>query len=203
MKIVLTRPAGRGEDFRRRLEAQGHEVAYLPLTEIRDAGPFPDPVPYDGVLFTSVAAVERIPEAAQWPRVGAVGPATAQALHERGVDVAVVGSGGGAELAETWGECRGQRLLLPQASDAHPALEEALRGAGAGVDAVAVYETRLLGNVDLEPFRDADVICFFAPSAVRAFSALEPASNASYWALGATTEAVVREAGLPLTDLVL
>ena len=71
------------------------------------------------------------------------------------------------------------------------------------MDPVAVYETRPLRNVDLDPFRDADVICFFAPSTVRAFSALDPASNASYWALGATTEAVVREAGLLLTDLVL
>ena len=203
MKIVLTRPAGRGGDFRRRLEAQGHEVVHLPLTEIHDAGPFPDPTLYDGVLFTSVAAVERIPAAGQWPRVGAVGPTTAQALHERGVDVAVVGNGGGADLAEAWGECGGQRLLLPQASDAHPALEEALRSAGAEVEPVAVYETRPLENVDEEPFRDADVICFFAPSAVRAFRALDPASNASYWALGATTEAVVREAGLPLTDVEL
>ncbi len=203
MKIVLTRPAGRGEDFRRRLEAQGHEVVYLPLTEIRDAGPFPDPAPYDGVLFTSVSAVERIPEATQWPRVGAVGPTTAQALRERGVDAAVVGVGGGGELAEAWGECRGQRLLLPQAAEAHPALEQALRSAGAEVDAVAVYETRPLEQVDVEPFRRADVICFFAPSAVRAFRALAPETHARYWALGATTEAVVRDAGLPLTDHVL
>ncbi|MGQ0612519.1 MAG: uroporphyrinogen-III synthase, partial [Planctomycetaceae bacterium] len=90
MRVVLTRPAGRGEEFARRLRAAGHEVAHVPLTRIEPDAPFPDPAPFDGVLFTSVAAVELAPRAAHWPRVGAVGPATAAALRARGLGVHVV-----------------------------------------------------------------------------------------------------------------
>jgi len=145
MRIVLTRPRGRGEAWKQRLESQGHEVALVPLTEIRDGEPFPDPAAYDGVLFTSVAAVERASEGARWPRVGAVGAVTAAALDERGIGVDVIGNGGGKELAQAWarelGNAMGHRLLLPQARRAHAALEVALRGMGAEVDCVAVYET--------------------------------------------------------------
>ena len=83
MKIVLTRPAARGAKLAERLRNAGHEVACIPLTECRDAEPFPDPAPFDGVLFTSANAVARAPFNALWPRVGAVGQVTAAALHER------------------------------------------------------------------------------------------------------------------------
>jgi uroporphyrinogen-III synthase len=195
MRIVLTRPEGRGEELAERLRAAGHEVIHLPLTRIEDAEPFPDPAPFDGVLFTSVSAVERAPEGATWPRVGAVGPTTAGALADRGIDVAVVGTGGGAELARAWGPAAGQRLLLPTAEQSHPALAEGLTAAGAEVVKVAVYRTLPVSDPDVFVLESADVICFFAPSAVRAFNALNVKTNASFWAHGRTTEESMDDLG--------
>ncbi|MEM8886171.1 MAG: uroporphyrinogen-III synthase [Planctomycetota bacterium] len=197
MRIVLTRPPGRGEAWRRRLVDAGHEVVCAPLTEIRDADPFPDPVGFDGVLFTSVAAVERAPGGRDWPRVGAVGNTTAAALRERGIGVDVVGAGGGRELAAAWGNAMGQRLLLPQARDAHPDLELALTRMGAEVDCVPVYETFPAAEIDRAALEAAEVVAFFAPSAVRAYKELGLSTRPRYWGLGATTRTVMDTVGLP------
>jgi len=200
VKIVLTRPRGRGEAWRDALEAQGHDVALVPLTEIRDGDPFPDPADYDGVLFTSVAAVARAPDGAAWPRIGAVGRATADALVERGLGVDVVGAGGGAELAAAWGNAMGQRLLLPQARQAHPDLELALRRMGAEVDCVAIYESAPAPRVDRAALERAEWIAFFAPSAVKVYRRLAVETAARYWGIGATTRRAMADAGLPHAD---
>jgi len=204
MRIVLTRPRGRGDVWRERLAEAGHAVALVPLTEIRDGDPFPDPSGYDAVLFTSVAAVERAPEGVRWPAVGAVGAVTAAALEERGVGVDVVGSGGGAELAAAWtravGNLMGHRILLPQARLAHAALEVELRRMGAEVDCAPVYETLPAPRVDRAALEEADVIAFFAPSAVRIFRELRVATRARYWGIGGTTRAAMADAGLPHGD---
>jgi uroporphyrinogen-III synthase len=201
MRIVVTRLEGRGVEFIGRLESLGHVVCRAALTRVVDAEPFPDPALFDGVLFTSVSAVERSPSGAQWPRVGAVGRATAAALKARGIDVAVVGGGGGADLARAWGEARGQKLLLPLAADAHPALGAALEESGAEVVRAVVYRTLPLPSIDETQFRGADVICFFAPSAVQAYVDLNIATNAQMWAHGPTTADALRRAGYEPSDL--
>jgi uroporphyrinogen-III synthase len=195
VRIVLTRDPERADALAAMLRAGGHEVACLPLTAVADGDPFPDPSPFDGVLFTSANAAARAPAEARWPRVGAVGEATAAALRARGIKVDVVGALGGKELAEAWGPARGQRLLLPQAGDAHPDLADALRAAGAHVTAVAVYRTVPVAGVDLAPLERADLVCFFAPSQVRAFRALGAKTRARFWGVGPTTRAAM--AGLP------
>jgi len=193
VRVVVTRPAGRGEAFLARLREAGHDVSHVPLTAVEDGAPFPDPAPFDGVLFTSASAVERAPAGATWPRVGAVGAATAEALRARRIAVDVVGDGGGAALARAWGGCRGQRLLLPQAADAHPALAAALRAAGAEVTCAAVYRTVPVVDVDRDALANADVLCFFAPSQVRAFETLGIETKAAFWAHGPTTRAAIRD----------
>lgn len=198
MRIVLTRPVARGAILAERLRRAGHEVSCVPLTKFEDAEPFPDPAPFDGVLFTSVNAVARAPFNAAWPRVGAVGPATAAALHERDIRIDVVGSGGGRELAEAWGPALGQRLLLPQAAGAHPALAEALCDQGAEVVCVRVYRTMPIAGVDPAPFENADLVCFFAPSHVRAFLNLRVETSARFWGHGPTTKAALGD--LPSVD---
>jgi uroporphyrinogen-III synthase len=191
MRVVLTRPEARGFELAGALRESGHEVVHVPLTRIVDGEPFPDPAVFDGVLFTSANAAVRAPKGATWPRVGAVGLKTAAALAERGIPVHVVGDGGGAELAAAWGEARGQRLLLPQAEEAHPALADALRAAGADVTKVSVYRSEPETDVDRDALGRADVICFFAPSQVRVFLALGVATEARVWAYGPTTRAAM------------
>ncbi len=206
MRVVVTRAPERGAEFRRRLEEAGHEVESVALTEIRDGAPFPSPAGYDGVLFTSVAAVERAPRGVVWPRVGAVGPATAAALRESGIRVDVWGAAGGEALATAWGDPRGTRLLLPQAAEAHPALAARLRERGAQVDAVAVYRT--LPRTDLAPaeraaLADADLLCFFAPSAVRAYLSLGLTRRGRCWGVGPTTRQAILEGNLDPFDEIL
>jgi uroporphyrinogen III methyltransferase/synthase len=196
VRVVLTR--ARGDALRARLEAQGHEVLCVPLTATRDNDPFPDPSPFDGVLFTSANAAHRAPNGARWPRVGAVGDATAAALAARGIRADVVGAGGGKDLARAWGPAEGQRLLLPQAQEAHPDLATALRLKGAQVTVVPVYRTVPLEGVDPAPFARADLICFFAPSQVRAFRALGVRTAARFWGVGPTTRAAME--GLPQVE---
>jgi len=202
VRIVLTREAERGDALAAELRARGHEVSCVPLTAVEDADPFPDPSPFDGVLFTSVNAVARAPKEARWPRVGAVGDATAAALRARGIKVDVVGAGGGKDLAAAWGPAKGQRLLLPQAADAQPDLAEALRAAGARVTVAAVYRAVPLAGVDRAPFERADLVCFFAPSQVRAFRALSVKTAARFWGHRPTTRAAMKDlpqvAELPL-----
>jgi uroporphyrinogen-III synthase len=198
VRIILTRPDARGAQLAERLRNAGHDVACIPLTEFHDAEPFPDPAPFDGVLFTSANAVARAPLSALWPRVGAVGPITAAALHERDIRVDVIGAGGGRELAEAWGPALGQRLLLPQASGAHPGLADALRGQGAELVCVRVYRTMPVAGVDPLPFRRADLICFFAPSHVRAFLNLRVETDARFWGYGPTTREALGD--LPAVD---
>jgi uroporphyrinogen-III synthase len=198
VRIVLTRPAARGAKLAERLRNAGHDVACVPVTEFQDAEPFPDPSPFDGVLFTSANAAARAPLGAAWPRVGAVGPVTAAALHERDIRVDVLGTGGGRELAEAWGPALGQRLLLPQAAGAHPALADALREKGAELVCVRVYRTMPVRDVDPAPFRDADLVCFFAPSHVRAFLNLRVETNARFWGHGPTTREAMGD--LPAVD---
>ncbi|HEX5138138.1 MAG TPA: uroporphyrinogen-III synthase [Planctomycetota bacterium] len=195
MRIVLTRDPERADGLAERLRARGHDVSCVPLTRVEDGVPFPDPSRFDGVLFTSANAVARVPAKAPWPRVGAVGEATAEALRARGIAVDVVGAGGGKELAAAWGGARGQRLLLPQAEEAHGDLGDALRAAGAEVVAVAVYRTVAREGVDRGPFERADLVCFFAPSQVRAYRALAVPTRARFWGVGPTTRAAME--GLP------
>lgn len=206
MRIIWTRAQDRGVEPRRALEALGHEVICVPLTRIEDGEPFPEELHlFDGVLFTSVAAVERIPmgrtwpTGRTWPRVAAVGTATAAALEARGVAVDVVGEGGGAELAAAWGYAQEQRLLLPQAFDAHPDLERLLREAGADLTTVAVYRTIPILGVERDLFQGADRIEFFAPSAVRAYVALSVETDATFGGVGATTRAAMAASGLTHT----
>ncbi len=201
MRIVLTRDRERGDALAEQLRAKGHEVLCVPLTGAEDLDPFPDPSLFDGVLFTSVHAATRAPLYARWPRVGAVGQATTSVLAARGIHVDVVGAGGGkelaAELSASGPAVPGQWLLLPQAAEAHPDLADALLAAGARVTVVAVYRTVPLRSVDVAPLERADLVCFFAPSQVRAFRALSVKTGALFWGHGPTTRAAME--GLPQT----
>jgi len=77
--------------------------------------------------------------------VAAVGPATAAALHDAGLDVALVPPGptsSAAELAAAWPVSpRGGIVLLPRSAIAAPTLATGLRERGWLVDDVVAYST--------------------------------------------------------------
>jgi len=74
--------------------------------------------------------------------IGAIGPATAEALAERGLHAGFVPSAYVAEaiLAEI-GDLAGKRILLPRADIARATLAVGLRAMGATVNEIAAYRT--------------------------------------------------------------
>ncbi len=172
---------------------------------------------YDLIVFTSVNGVAvfwdqlvAIREVAKLPeglRTAAIGPATAEALLERGVvadlvpDEYVAEAVAGA-LAQRY-DLAGRRMLLPRAAGARKVLPERLRAAGAEVDELVVYESRPdpEGIAQLREANDrgeVDMVTFTAVSTIRHFVDLAGASLGGSRAavIGPVTAAAAREVGL-------
>src|SRR4029450_5470612 len=101
---------------------------------------------YDWIVLTSVngvAAVAKGLTGVAGSRVAAVGPVTAAAIQELGIEPAFVAKRASDDIAEGLGDITGKRVLLPQADIAEPHLAEELRGRGADVESVIAYRTIL------------------------------------------------------------
>jgi uroporphyrinogen III methyltransferase/synthase len=147
------------------------------------------------------------------PRVAAIGPATAAALREHGIQVDVIPEEYIAEgLLRAIGDVRGRRILLPRAALARDVLAETLRARGAMVDEIAAYRT-IPGEgiprlIDLLHVQALDAIAFTSSSTVRFLlaglaehgiaehAALEWLAHPAIACIGPITAATAREAGL-------
>ncbi|HEX6288395.1 MAG TPA: uroporphyrinogen-III C-methyltransferase [Herpetosiphonaceae bacterium] len=109
---------------------------------------------YNWIIFTSVNGVRFMldrmrtfdmqPSLLHHHRIGAIGPATAQALEEAGLRATFVPTEFVAEaVIEQIGDVAGQRILLPRADIARETLAEGLQAKGAHVDNVVAYRTVL------------------------------------------------------------
>lgn len=218
-RVLVTRPEEQAAELSRRLEALGAEPVPFPLIRLEpvlDAPPEAIAVPYDWVLFASVNAVihfwsylER--NGRDWralaaARIGAVGPATEQALREHHLRPDFVPTRYDAVglLAEFPDELAGRRILLPRVEEAPDALPEGLRAARANVEVLPVYR-----NVPEE--RDAaeigralaggelDAVTFTSSSTVRAFFRLLPEADLTgcvVACIGPSTAATARGLGI-------
>ena len=157
--IAITRPLAQAGGLIERLRSLGAMPVATPTIEIVPPADFTaldgaiaDLAAYNWLLLTSVNGVETFmaratalridPGAFAQLSVGAIGPATARALEERGIPVMFVPRSYQAEsiLAEI-GDVNGQRMLLPRAELARRILAEGLRERGAVVDEIAAYQT--------------------------------------------------------------
>jgi uroporphyrinogen-III synthase len=170
LRVIVTRPREQAGPLAERLEALGHEVVLCPLIELEPIGPAQlDVAGYDWVVVTSPRGAREL-VARHWgklPRVAAIGPGTAAALREHGIEPELVPrvstqEGLVSELPEPPG-----RVLFAGAEDARPYLAEALRA-----DTVVLYRTR-----ELRPAQPpiGDVVVLASPSAAKAFARLEVA----------------------------
>jgi len=212
-RIVVTRPESK--PLADALEALGAEVSIVPLIEIR---PVEDPraldaavadlASYEWVVFTSVNGVaavgERLARVGE-TRVAAVGPVTADAVREFGVEPAFVAARAWDDIAGGLGSIEGARVLLPQADIADPRLADELRGKGAVVDTVVAYRTIQVEPAlwGMLPLRIAHAIVLASGSAVRSLAAvagsLEGLGDSTVLVcIGPKTAAVAREVGLPV-----
>lgn len=189
MRVVLTGTAASARPLAAALAAEGFDVETCPLVAVEALpGPPVRAAGYDWLLLTSRNAVVPLLGRLEGPlpRVGVVGPGTAEALRERGVEPALVArvstqEGLAAELPRPAG-----RVLFAGAERARDVLVREL-----GADFVPVYRT-----VELRPerFPAGDLVVLASSSAARAFAALD--LDLPCVSVGPVTSAEARSLGL-------
>jgi uroporphyrinogen-III synthase len=207
VRIVITRPEAK--PLADELERLGAEVTVVPLIEIRPAEgrALEDAIDtmgtYDWVVLTSVNGVAAVAQGLAGlggdARVAAVGPVTADAIRELGVEPAFVATRASDDIASGLGDIEGLRMLLPQADLAEPHLADELRGRGAEVEAVVAYRTILVEPPmwGILPLRIADAVVLASGSACRSLAAAGGAGGgAMLVCIGPKTAKVAREVGL-------
>jgi len=190
MRVVVTRPSAQADPLVRALRDAGFEPVLCPLIEIEsiDDGPI-DVSGYDWVIVTSANGAFELARraSAPFPRIAAVGEATAAALAEHGLEVGFVPSvasqeGLLAELPRPVG-----RALFVGAADARRLLETELPA-----DFRAVYRTV---ELPAEP-PEGDLVLLASASAARAWSKL--AAELPAITIGPQTTAAAKAAGIPV-----
>lgn len=221
-RIVITRPPHKTEEFAAKLRALGAIPVLAPMIAIRapeDTASLDETLhrldSFDWLIVTSANGVtylwERIealgvtvPPTLRW---AVIGPATAKALRQRGIEPDLMPAEHVAEalfaaLADQV-DLSTQHILLPQGNLARDVLSESLTVAGAQVTSVIVYETY---QPDLDPALLAepfDAITFTSSSTVTHFAARfrGPSAvlrSALIACLGPVTANTVRAMGWPV-----
>ncbi len=188
LSVAVTRARAQASGLARRLEDMGASVVQAPTIRVRElSDPAFQPLDlssYDLVCLTSangvqflfkrLAAAGRDARALAGARIAAIGPGTVAALAEHGIVADIVPERSVAEsLVEALSELEIHHALLATASGARETLPEALRGRGASVDVLALYETiaEPLSANALAAATSADYVTFTSGSSVRFFLA--------------------------------
>jgi len=189
MRAIVTRPAEQAGPLVDALERAGIEAVLCPLIEIEpiDDGPI-DLTGYDWVIVTSANGAEQLAgrRVGEFPRVAAIGTATAAALRSHGIPVHFVPDvstqeGLVAEFPRPVG-----RALFVGAEGARGLIVSEL-----GASFRPVYRTR---PIVPESLPNGDVVLLASASAAKAFAALDlriPAVT-----IGPETSSVARSAGV-------
>jgi len=167
LRVIVTRPRDQARPLVERLEALGLEVVLCPIIELEPIGPPEvDVAGFDWVVVTSPRGARELAarRRGNLPRVAAIGPGTAAALRENGIEPALVPrvstqEGLVAELPDPPG-----RVLFAGAEDARPYLAEALHA-----EAVVLYRTRQLRPAESP---GGDLVVLASASAAKAFGTL-------------------------------
>jgi uroporphyrinogen-III synthase len=206
-RIAVTRPREHARALVGALEQLGADVTVVPLIAIEpleDDGELAALVEHgdhDWIVFTSANAVRAAGPGLRSvrARAAAVGPATAQALRDAGVEPAFSPDVFAAlEIADGLEPLAGARVLLPQSEIAEPALADELGARGATVEAAEAYRTvsRDATEAELAGLRAADAVVLMSGSAARSLAEQGGAGPALLVCIGPNTAEAVREAGL-------
>jgi uroporphyrinogen III methyltransferase / synthase len=205
--VAVTRARAQASELAARLRELGAEVVETPAIRI-EALPVELPEPPDLLCLTSPNGVRLYFDALRadarslaGTRIAAIGPGTAAALRERGIEADVVPERFVAEglLEALAGEqLEGKRVLVARAEDARDVLPDGLRERGAVVDVVALYRTVAEPFTETEALQAATYVTFTSSSTVRFFlssGAVVP-DGARIASIGPVTSATLREHGL-------
>jgi uroporphyrinogen III methyltransferase/synthase len=228
-RVLITRTRRQASTLARLLADEGAVPIELPAIEIEPAA---DAVAveaalnglragvYSWVVFTSANAVELFfglmrergldARAFAGAKAAAIGPATADALAERGIVADVVPKEYVAEaVVEALREAPlspGDRVLVPRAEGARPELIEGLSALGAQVDEATLYRAAVPKAAPAEALsllRDGgiDIVTFTSSSTVRNLAALldgdvECLRETMVACIGPITADTARELGL-------
>jgi uroporphyrinogen III methyltransferase/synthase len=222
--VIVTRSGPRAHGLVDALQRAGAETIEVPLTEQVDAADGGaalraaalDVAQYSWVVLTSVNAVTRFMGSLRDARalgraqVAAVGPATATALRQAGVEPDLVPAEHWAPgLIEVFPEADptsgAVRVLFPCADQAPATIPEGLAQKGWDVRRVEAYRTVAVAAPEpelLDRMAAADAVTFTATSAAKAFVALRGADGGPLPApplvvcIGPTTAANAEALGL-------
>lgn len=185
--VLVTRPAERAEGLVARIEAAGARPLRMPVIEIlpRALDWRPRPWAYAAALFVSPAAVSHgVPALGLTPRaappLGAVGPATAQALEQRGfrVDIGPGRSGDSEGLLEDPALAReriaGRAVLIVRGEGGRERLASDLVERGAQVDYAEVYRRARPSRYDPEVVGACDLVTATSTEGLRNLLAMVP-----------------------------
>jgi uroporphyrinogen-III synthase len=243
VRVLVGRARHQAGALSAELRKQGALVVEIPFIEIRKPRSF-KPLDsslrnlhtYDWLILTSVNGVEamwermsrlglsldgnREPHHSQRDRlrVAAIGPATKNAIEQRGTRVDVVPREYVAEsvVRSLKSKVKGKRVLLVRAKIARDVIPQELRRAGAQVDVVEAYETVVprtsrtrLQQVMNNPRRRPHIVTFTSSSTVKNFVELLGARQSSKSraaqlhgiqaaSIGPVTSATLRDFGLPV-----
>jgi uroporphyrinogen III methyltransferase/synthase len=204
--IAVTRARAQASKLAAHLRELGATVVEAPAIRIAplDAAT-PDLRRYDLVAITSPNGAERFMDLLRDARelagitVAAIGPGTARALRERGIEPDVVPQRSVAEgLVEALEGTPVTRALIARAREGRDVLPDALRERGAEVDLLALYETvaEPLDDATREQAAHADWLTFTSASSVRFYvQAGGDLQTPRIASIGPATSAALREHG--------
>ncbi len=189
MKVVVTRPRAQAAALVERLERLGHEVVVCPLIEIEPTGPpAVEASGYEWAIVTSANAARELARRMRAPpaKIAAIGPGTASALREEGLEPSLVArvstqEGLLAELGRPAGP-----VLFAGAEGARSLLADEL-----GADVVPLYRTK---EIRPPTFPNSDLVVLASASAARAYGALDAFAPAV--SIGPETSRAARESGV-------
>ena len=227
--IVVTRAREQASGLAQSLTELGANVIQCPTIEISPLADYSELdaavarlAEYGWIIFTSVngvrhfwkrlAACGRDSRAIGQCKVAAIGPATADALRERGIEPDFIPARyvaeGVVEGLLALGPVAGVKMLLPRAAKAREVLPDELRKAGAQVDVIAAYETvpaAARKDEVLAAMQNGtlDCVTFGSSSTVENFLSLIPADElrahpeVKLAAIGPVTAKTLADNGLP------
>lgn len=195
-KVLVTRSRDQAGALAQALREQGAEPIEFPVIRISPPSSFAPLdaaldciADYDWLLFTSANGVRvlldrvrdlgRDVRSLKGPKIGAIGPKTAEAIADAGIKVDFTPTEFVAEavVREFPENASGKRILIPRAEQAREVLPDKLTEQGASVDVVESYRTEIEDSdtpriKDMLAAGEIDIVTFTSSSTVQNFATL-------------------------------